>query len=290
MSRTPSFAVVLSSMSAAVQWRLLLLWLLIMLIPVALVALPLWTMLGGLLDTSVHSAEWAQGFNDIMFGDVITSLSDHPQWLLTGMAIAQATTLLLSPFLTGMVIGSGRAGRTLGFAALLQSGLVEYGRMFRLLLWALIPYGLVIAVHLLGSHLADKHTEQAVLESQADRYADIAHWVLIIVFVLMQSIVESARAAFIADPSLRSATRALGRGIKQWFRHPVKTLLFYLVVTLVGMVLASVFGLLRIHVTAIGLAGTVLAVLLAQLIVLAFGWMRTARLFALAEVARVVAP
>ena len=290
MSRSNGFGALFSGMRAAVQWRLLLLWLLIMLIPVTVVALPMWRMLSGLLDTSVHAAEWAKGFNDIMFGDVIANFSDHPQWLVTDLALAQATTLLLSPFLAGMVVGSGRAGRVLGFGALLQSGLVEYGRMFRLLLWALIPYGLVIAVHVMGMHLGDKHAEQAVLESQADRYADIAHWVLIIVFVLVQSIVESARAAFIADTSLRSATRALWRGIKQLFRRPVRTLSFYLVVTLVGLVLASVFGLLRIHVTAVGFMGVVLALLLSQLIVLAFGWMRTARLFALADVARDVMP
>lgn len=290
MSRSNGFGALFSGMRAAVQWRLLLLWLLIMLIPVTLVALPLWRMLSGLLDTSVHSMEWAKGFNDIMFGDVIASFSDHPQWLVTDLALAQATTLLLSPFLAGMVVGSGRAGRVLGFGALLQSGLVEYGRMFRLWLWALIPYGVVIGVHVLGTHLVEKHTEQAVLESQVDRYADIAHWVLIIVFVSMQSIVESARAAFIADTSLRSATRALWRGIKQLLRRPVKTLTFYLVVTLIGLVLAAVFGLLRIHVTAVGFAGTVLALLLSQLVVLAFGWMRAARLFALADVAREVMP
>jgi hypothetical protein len=277
-------------MRAAVQWRLLLLWLLIMLIPVALVALPLWSMLGGLLDNSVHSVDWAQGFNDIMVPDVVTSFFDHPEWLVTGLAIAQATTLLLSPFLAGMVVGSGRAGRALGFGALLQSGLVEYGRMFRLLLWSLVPYAIVIGVHLMGSHLVDKHAEQAVLESQADRYASIAHWVLVIVFVLAQSIVESARAAFIADVSLRSATRALGRGIKQLFRQPVKTLLFYLVVTLLGLLLAAVFGFLRIRVIAVDVGGVVLALLLGELIVLAIGWMRAARLFALAEVARVVVP
>lgn len=290
MSRSASFGALFSGMRTAVQWRLLLLWLLIMLIPATLVALPLRAMLGGLLDSSVHSADWAQGFNDIMFSDVIASFADHPQWLLTGMAIAQAVSLLLSPFLAGMVIGSGRAGRALGFGALLQSGLVEYGRMFRLLLWSLLPYGVVIAVHLIGSNMADKHAEQAVLESQADQYAAIVHWILIIALVLAQAIVESARAAFIADPSLRSATRALGRGVKQLLRQPLKTLLFYLLVTLVGLVLAAMFGLWRIHVTAAGVGGFVFALLLSQLIVLALGWMRAARLFALAEVARAVVP
>ncbi|RDS84734.1 hypothetical protein DWU98_01870 [Dyella monticola] len=286
MSRTANFGALLSSMRIAAQWRLLLLWLLIMLIPASLVALPLRSMLGGLLDTSVHVSEWAQHFNDMMFSDVIMTLSQHSQWLLTDMAIAQAVTLLLSPFLTGMIVGSGRAGRTLGFGALLQSGLVEYGRMFRLLLWSLIPYGIVIAVGLLGGHLADKHSEHAVLESQADRYTSIAHWVLGIVFVLAQAIVESARAAFIADTSLRSATRALGRGIKQLFRKPVRTLLFYLIVTVIGLVLVLLFGMLRIRVTAVGFFGFAVALLLSQIVVLVIGWVRTARLFALAKVAQ----
>ena len=39
-----------------------------------------------------------------------------------------------------MVVASGRAGRALGFGHLLQSGLIEYGRMFRLMLWSLLPY------------------------------------------------------------------------------------------------------------------------------------------------------
>jgi len=199
-------------------------------------------------------------------------------------------SLLLSPFLAGMVVGSGRAGRVLGFGALLQSGLVEYGRMFRVLLWSLVPYAIVVGVHGLGTHLADKHAEQAVLEAQADRYADIAYAVLAIAFVLAQTIVESARAAFIADAGLRSATRALWRGIRQLFKQPLQTLLFYLAVTSAGLLLAAVFGLLRIRVTAVGVGGMLLALLLGQLVVLAIGWMRTARLFVLAEVARVVRP
>ncbi len=289
-SRSAGFGALLSTMIAAVQWRLLLLWLLIMLIPATVVALPLWRMLSGLLDTSVHAAEWAQHFNDIMFTDVVTNLFDHPEWIGAAAIMGVLSTLLLSPFLDGMIVGSGRAGRVLGFGALLQNGLIEYGRMFRVMLWSLLPYALVAVVAGMGLHMADKHSEQAVLESQADTYASVAHWVLLIVFVLIQSIVESARAAFIADTTLRSATRALGRGIRQLFRRPLRTLLFYVVVTLVGLILASVFGVARIHVTAFGLFGFLFALVLSQLVVLVIGWMRTARLFALAEVARSVVP
>ena len=290
MSRSAGFGALVSTMIAAVQWRLLLLWLLIMLIPATVVALPLWRVLADLLDTSVHAAEWAQHFSDIMFNDLAASLSDHSAWLGATALLGLLLTLLLSPFLDGMIVGSGRAGRVLGFGSLLQNGFVEYGRMFRVMLWSLLPYAIVMGVAAMGSHMADKHADKAVLESQADMYASIAHWVLLIVFVIVQSIVESARAAFIADTGLRSATRALGRGIRQLFRRPLHTLLFYLIVTAIGLLLAAVFGVARIHVTAFGLFGFLLALVLSQLVVLAVGWMRTARLFALAEVARSVVP
>jgi hypothetical protein len=110
----------------------------------------------------------------------------------------------------------------------------------------------VMGVASVGMHMVDKHSEQAVLESQVDTYHSIAHWVLLIVFVLAQLVVESARAAFIADTGLRSATRALGRGFRQVFRRPLWTVVFYLVVTLVGLLIAAAFSMARIHVTAFG--------------------------------------
>jgi len=290
MPRSVGFASLGSAMRTALQWRLLLLWLVIMLIPASVVALPLWRMLGGLLDTSVHASEWAQRFSGLMFSDVMFALGEHFQWFGAVAMIGLALTLLLSPFLDGMIIGSGRAGRVLGFGDLLQNGLVEYGRMFRVMLWCLLPYGLLMAVMHASGNAVDKYAETAVLESRVDLYGNLMHVLVLIAFVIVQSIVESARAAFIADVTLRSATRALWRGIRQLVRRPLKTLLFYLVVTVVGLLLASLFAVARIHVTAFGGVGFLLALLLSQLIVAMIGWMRVARLFALAEVARTVVP
>lgn len=290
MPRSAGFGALGSTMKAAVQWRLLLLWLLIMLIPATIVALPLWHVLGGFLDNSVHAAEWAQRFSATMFADVAFGMANHAEWLGAAAIIGLLLNLLLTTFFNGMVVGSGREGRVLGFGALLQNGLIEYGRMFRVMLWSLLPYAVFLVVWKAGGNMADKYAENAVLESQVDRYADVMQVLALIVFVVVQSIVESARAAFIADVTLRSATRAMGRGIRQLIRRPVKTLLFYVIVTLVGLVLASVFGVARIHVTAFGSFGFLFALLLSQLIVLAIGWMRTARLFALGEVARAVMP
>jgi len=288
MSRSAGLNALWSTMKVAVQWRLLLLWLLIMLIPVSVVALPLWQTLGGLLDTSVHAAEWARHFSAMMLTDVIFDLSEHAEWF-GGVAVAGLVlTLLFSPFLDGMIVGSGRARQVLGFGALLQNGLLEYGRLFRLMLWSLPLYGLFAWAFTTGAHMTDKYADAAVLESRVDLYSHVMHVLVLIVFVVIQSIVESARAAFIADVTLHSATRALWRGIRQLIRRPLRTLLFYVLVTVVGLLLASVFAVARIHVTAVGGVGFLLAWLLSQLIVVSIGWMRAARLFALTEVARTV--
>jgi hypothetical protein len=288
MARTTApragFGALFSAMAAAVQWRLLLLWLLLMLLPVAVVALPLWRSLADLLDHSVHADAWARQFDPLMFGDAAFALGSHAAWLGGAALLGLVLTLLLSPFLDGMAVGSGRAGRSLGFGALLLGGWIEYGRMFRVMLWSLLPYAVVIAVAGAGSHMADRHAEQAVLEAQADAWQHGARWVLLVAFVLAQAIVESARAAFIADIGLRSATRALGRGILQLLRRPLKTVLFYLLVSLIGLAIAGALGIVRIHVTAVD-GGLWLALLLGQLIVVVLGWMRIARLFALARLA-----
>ena len=76
-----------------------------------------------------------------------------------------------------------------------------------------------------------------------------------VLFVLAQVVVESRRAAFIADVGLRSATRALGRGFMQLLRRPLSSLLSYLVISLVGYALAAALGVGRIHAPALGAVG-----------------------------------
>jgi apolipoprotein N-acyltransferase len=134
--------------------------------------------------------------------------------------------------------------------------------------------------------MADGAGDKAILESQADRATHLALFVAGVLFVLAQSIVESSRAAFIADTGLRSATRALGRGFMQLLRRPLSTLLSYLLISVIGYAVALALGIGRVHTPAVGIAGLLMAILLAQLVVLMIGWVRVARLFALAEVAR----
>ncbi|HTM28877.1 MAG TPA: hypothetical protein VL097_05935 [Rhodanobacter sp.] len=286
VSRRVDLGAVARAPLAAMQWRLLLLWVLLLLLPTAVVSLPLWRSLSGLLDHSVQVPAWAAQFSPVMFGDTMSALSDNSGWLGGVALLGLLLTLLLSPFLNGMVIGSGRAGRVLGFSHLLQCGIVEYGRMFRLMLWSVLPYAVMAALIAVVFGAVDRIDARAVLESEADRASHMALWLAVLLFVLAQAIVESGRAAFIADSSLRSATRAFGRGFMQLLRRPFSTLLSYLLISLVGYAIALAIGLGRVHTPAVGVGGLVLAILLAQLVVLVLGWVRVARLFALAEVSR----
>lgn len=289
-ARRTDVGAVLRAPVAALQWRLLLLWLVFLLLPTAVVALPLWRALADLLDHSVHAAAWASHFDALMFGDMMNALGEGGAWFHGSFLLATLLALLLGPYLAGMTVAAGRAGRVLGLGQLLQSGVIEYGRMFRVLLWSLVPYVIAIGLGVMALGVAHKQADQAVLQSVADRYQHTALWVLVVLFVLAHAIVESTRAAFIVDPSLRSATRALGRGFMQLVRRPLGTLLSYLVIGAIGYAIALALGVGRLHTTAVGLGGFLLALLLAELAVLAVGWTRIARLFALAAVGRSLAP
>ncbi|HEU4670945.1 MAG TPA: hypothetical protein VFR91_09560 [Dyella sp.] len=275
---------------AAMQWRLLLLWIVLLLLPTAVVALPLWKSLGDLLDHSVHVPEWARSFNAMMFGDVIAQLRRDSGWLGGAALAGAAVTVVLQPLLHGMVVAAGRAGRALGFGHLLQSGLIEYGRMFRLMLWSLLPYAAAIGLSAFAMKTADRHAEADVLQSQADAAMHAAQWATAVLLVLAQAIVESSRAAFVADVGLRSATRAFGRGVMQLLRRPLSTLLSYLVISAVGLALALALGVWRAHTPALGPGSFVLALVISQLAVAATGWMHAARVFALARVAGSLSP
>jgi hypothetical protein len=270
----------------ALQWRLLLLWILATLIATSVAALPLLRSLGALLDHSTHARAWARQFDGLMFSDVAAALSKQHE-TLHGAGLASVLLMLLwLPWLNGMVVASGRAGRTLGFGPLLQGGLAEYGRMFRLMLWSILPYALAGMLVQWGLDWADDRSDLATLQSQADNAQHIAWWAAGIVIVLTQVWVEAARASFMADVGLRSATVAMLRGLLQLLRRPVSSLLAYLLITALGFAMALAFGLLRAHTVSVGAHGLLWGFLLAQLVVVALGWMRIARLFALADIGR----
>jgi hypothetical protein len=281
-NRRVGFATCMRASRAALQWRLLLLWIVAMLIPTAIVAVPVWSKLGALLDHSVHSGEWARHFDALAMTDVYGMTRGF-----TGVSVMSLiATLLLSPSLTGMAVTAVRAPRSPSFGELLRGGARAYWPMLRLLLWALLPFGVAAIVGAIGFAFAYVFSTRAVLESQADAAMWIAGVFTAMLLLLAHAMVESGRAQFAADPTLRSAWRALWRGIDTLLRRPFATFGMYVGVSVVGYALALLLAMLRVRTTAVGFTGFLAAMALTQLITAALAWQRTARLFALTELAR----
>jgi hypothetical protein len=109
-SRRVDFSALMRAPLAAMQWRLLLLWVLLLLLPTAVVSLPFWRALSGVLDHSIHAQAWATRLSASMFGDTMSALKIN-SWFGGIALLGMLLTVLLSPFLNGMIVGSGRAGR-----------------------------------------------------------------------------------------------------------------------------------------------------------------------------------
>ncbi|KFN44865.1 hypothetical protein [Arenimonas oryziterrae] len=276
----------LRAYASALQWRLLLLWLAGLLLPTAILTLPISGMLSRHMDNSVHSLALAQRLDVNAFADMLGVLRAISPVLGNASLLATIVALLLSPLLTGMAITAVRAGRAPGFGDLLRGGVSEYGRLFRLLLVGILPMivAFVIATAAYG-YLGERDLE-AIVPADVKTLGWLALAATLFAFLIAHASVEAARAQFAADGQLRSAFRAWGRGLKQLLRRPFATLGQYLLVTAIGLAIAGALAVWRInipHANSLGLAG---AFALAQLIVLSTAWMRTARLYALTEVVR----
>lgn len=284
-SSTSGVRALFASLGAAMQWRLLLLWLLMLLLPTLLLALPASAWLQAQFGHSLHAGDIASGRNLPLLLEGMTSLGDHMAWLSGSAILATVVTLLLSPWLNGMVIASIRAGRRLGFGELLQGGLAEYGRMFRMLLWSLLPLGIAIGIGTGLMGLVGKKVDTAIVASDVEGIGRIALWGAIALFVLMHATVEAGRGWFGADATLRSAIRAWWRGCKLLLRRPVAVLAVYLGTMIAGYGLAALLGVLRLQFNGASVGGFIVAVLLTQLVVVAVAWGRIARLHAMAALA-----
>ena len=165
----------LSAMRAALQWRLMLWWALLLLLPTLAASLPVWQMLGANLDHSVHAPALANKLDMLAIADLMGSVRERfgPAMSLGGI-VALAMTLLLSPLLAGMSIHAARATRRPGFIDLLAGGAQEYARMFRMMVWSAIPLLVVGIVAAVAFKVAGKSAESAVLESDADRASHLA--------------------------------------------------------------------------------------------------------------------
>ncbi len=281
-----SFSAVPRAARAAFQWRLMLLWVLGMLIPSAILGVTMWKLLAANLDYSVHAADIARQMDMTVLTDLLGAQAkssmafDH-----TGL-LALIVTLLLAPLMSGMAATAARASDVPGFRALLAGGGAEYPRMFRMMLWSIIPLGLAAALGGLAMSGADTYAKSAILESDADLVQNLAMALLLLLLALAHATLDAGRAALAIERRRTSAVKAWWSGFKMLGRRSFTGFGSYLLISVAGLGLVSALVVARINVAGSNLAGFIGALLLVQLTVVVIGWMRTARLFAMIELAR----
>jgi hypothetical protein len=280
------------ALTAAAQWRLLLVWTVGLLVPTAIAALPIWRLLAAALDLSPRAADIARRFDILAFEDVVVAFGHATAPVAGALFAAGLAMVLLQPLLAGVSVAAARQPfEPLGLRALLERGMAYYGRMFRLLLLSLLPLVVVVGGLSAGiGALTGKMEKHAVLESRADLLSHLSTALTLILFIVVHATIEAARAQLAADERLRSAWRAWVAGLKLLVRRPLALLGLYLGPTLVSLVVASVLLLVRIRMIGANAAVFWLAFIVTQLAVAAIGWGRAARLFALTDLMRVPAP
>jgi hypothetical protein len=282
-----AFGALVGGLGRAFQWRLLVLWAVGLLLPTLVAVLPWQLALSERLDHSVHAKEIAERFDLANMFEVMSPIvTDGASGLTAGGIAAFVIALLLSPWLTGMVVASIRAGQSLRFGNLLQFGLREYGRMARMLVWAIVPLGIAFAVAMPVNKWAEKQAEIAIVPASADNASLIATIVFVVALLLAHATLEAGRAMLAVDPSRRSAVKAWWRGVKLFFRRPIAVLVVYLGTLIAGEGLALVLGFARTQVSAANIGGLLLGFVLVQLVVAAVAWGRIARLYGLTALAR----
>lgn len=274
-----------SSLAAALQWRLWLLFAATSLLCALIAALPAWNWLAEVLNHSVHADAIAEGKAPSLLLDALLSTTAPRGPVGESASIAAILMLLLSPLLAGATVAAARTRGTPGFGDLLRGAVSEYGPMLRMLVWSIVPLGVALLVMSMIIGGNEKAHEHAILASELDAGRNIAYVVGGLLFVLAHASLEAGRGWIAADGRLRSALKAWGRGVKLLFKRPVAVLLAWLVPTAASLLLAALLLLLRPHLGHGGVGALLLGLLLSCAVAAALGYGRIARLFGMQALA-----
>lgn len=280
----------LSALCAALQWRVLLWWVLALALPTLVAALPLWGTLQAQFAHVPQAADIATGRDLSLLMDGLTAMRESFGGIASGMVAALLLALLLSPWLAGMVVASLRSGRALNqrdldMGELLHGGFAEYGRMARMLLWSIVPLGIAFAIGGGLSAALATQAESAILASEVSRAGTIAMAVLAVLALFAHMTLEAGRGWLGADAGLHSVLRAWWRGTRLVLRRPLASLIVYLGTAIAGYGLAPLFAWLRLRIDGTGIATFLVGVVLAQCVVAMIAYARIARLHGFAALA-----
>lgn len=265
--------------------QLLLAWVIMLWLPAAIAALPaaLWLYLE--FGHSPMAAAMAAQADATFIATALGGMQGEAVLLAACAGFALLIAVLLSPWLSGMIVAQIRTVYRLRVGGVVRAGLGEYSRMLRMLVLS----ALLLAIAAAAGIAAMIGIESLVMRfspSPEDLPPSRIGWLLPLVLVLFVHVtVEAGRGWLGADLALNSVTEAWRRGLALLCKQPVATLMVYLGTSLVGVGFALAFLRLRTLIDASGWAGWLLAFVCTQLVVASMAWGRSARLHGLADLA-----
>ena len=265
--------------------QLLLAWVLMVWLPAAVVALPatLWLYLN--VGHSPQAAAIANDESGAFLSAALTAMRGEEALLAAGAGFGLLLAVLLSPWLTGMIVAQIRTVYRLRVGGVMRAGLGEYLRMLRMLVWSVVLMAIAAALGVAAMMGIEWSTQQIATNSEGVVLSDIG-WVLpVLLVVLVHMTIEAGRGWLGADLALRSVVEAWHRGLRMLLQRPGATMAVYLGTTLVGDGLALGFLRLRALLETDGWPGWLLAFACTQLMVASLAWGRSARLHGLADLA-----
>lgn len=274
------------ALSGAAQWRVLLLWLLVLVALACFGVGPLSGALASALDKHPEAKTIAHGGTVSQLGDLMIMVSKSSGGTIAaGIKSAIVLALLLSPWLTGLVSHSIHAGRRPGLVSLFTGAFREFPRQLGLSLWSLVPLGIGFAVFGGFSHWAEQHGDAATLETSARFGKKLALIAGGIALLLAHASIEAARGFFAVRPETANPVKAWWRGVKLIVRRPLQVLGLYVLASLPGLAVAFLLMLVRVRIDAAGWGMWLVAFVIVQLGIAALAWSRMARLRAMAMLA-----
>ncbi|GGD51182.1 hypothetical protein [Pseudoxanthomonas indica] len=271
------------SLVGALHWRVLLLWLVALGLIALVAAFPVWRALDGALSNTVGAAAYAQALDAFALVDLSRVLGKDAS-VGFGVVVSGVLSVLLMPWLTGVMLAGIRLGKAGRLATIAGEGMREYGRQLRLMIWSLLPLGIALGLGAWWMNIASSHADEAILASVAERGQRWALIAAVLVFVLAHAGIELTRARIAVRDDTRSVIRAWWRSLMLYLRRPFAVLGLYLLTCVIGFAVVLGLAWLRTRVAGVNGVGLLLAVLGAQAVVAAMAWTRLARLRALAAV------
>ncbi len=285
MSDNAAFrACVITQMRRALDFRLLLFWLIASVLPTLLVALPMSEILSEVLDFSAYSEALAQRL-DLDALRALGNAYQHSELAIqANVTLAWVCTLLFAPMLTAMAAAIFSTAENLTSRALLLKALMDYGRWFWLHLSAFLVYLFGFGTAALVAASPEIRVGEYV-DANAFANMRVLSWLLAALIALTTHfIVEITRAEYVLDLRLRFPPNALFRALAR--KQLLRRMLAYLIVCGAGVSVLLLLVLLRQRMTGASLVAMLCTLILTQLGVAALAWTRTARLFVLAALVK----